>query len=176
MKNEDVSKLQSEALQLRNQQFNIVTLALASTGISAWLIPAVFSGDSKPEDLVIVVATGSWIYLLGLFFSWSLSLKRLIDVISSYLKMKHLSEWEGNFSQFHKTSKIHLGQTKYSLYVFLSYGVIVTLSGVIAINDLEWKFVLGIVGLIYAVYCIIKYRTNSKSKLIEEKWGEILRE
>jgi len=174
MKNEDISKLQSESLQLRNQQFQIVTLALASTGISAWLIPAVFSGEGKPNDLVIIAATGSWMFLLGLFFSWSLSLKRLIDVIGSYLKMNHLSEWEDNFFRFHKRSKIHLGQTKYSLYIFLSYGLIVTISGVIAVTQLEWKIALGVIGGIYFIYCIFKYRFNSKTIEIEKQWKQIL--
>ena len=175
MKSEDVNKLHSETLQLRNQQFQIVTLALASTGISAWLIPAISSGDEVFDNKVILIASGSWMFLLANFFSWSLSLKRLIDVIGIYLKMNNFSDWEGAFNQFHKTSKIHLGQTKFSLLIFWSYGVIVTISGAIAVNKLEWQLSLGIIGLIYIVFCFLKYWFNSQPKRIEEKWKEILK-
>lgn len=88
--------------------------------------------------------------------------------------MYHLSEWEEKFSNFHKTSKLHISQTKFSLWIFISYGLIVTISGVIAVNDPDWSIALGLIGLIYFVFCILKYRTNSKSKQIEKAWKEVL--
>lgn len=175
MDNLDISKLHSESLQLRNQQFQIITLALASTGISAWLIPIISSGRSVIGDEVILIATACWIFLLGIFFSWSLSMKRLIDVIAYYLKKKHNSEWEDQFSRFHKKSKLHLGQTKYSLYIFWSYGLIVIISGIMTIKKDEWRIALGIIGLIYLVFCYAKYKLNSKQNQIEIDWLKILK-
>lgn len=175
MDNLDISKLQSETLQLRSQQFQIITLALASTGISAWLIPIISSRDSVIDDKVILIATSCWIFLLGIFFSWSLSLKRLIDVIAYYLKNKHNSEWEDQFYRFHRKSKLHLGQTKYSLYIFWSYGVIVTISGIITIEKYEWRIVLGIIGLIYLIFCYAKYKLNPKPNQIEIDWQKIFK-
>jgi len=170
---EDIGKLHSESLQLRGQQFQIVTLALASTGISAWLIPAISSGGDITVAAV-VIATGSWLFLLYILFAWSLSLKRLIDVIGSYLKKNELSDWEGNFNRFHKESKIHTGQTKFSFFIFMAYGFIVTLSGVYAIEKNELKVILIALGLIYWLVCLWKYRRNSKQELIDAAWDKVL--
>jgi len=175
MKSEDIQKLHSESLQLRNQQFQIVTIALASTGISAWLIPAISSGG--PDDKVIMIATFSWIFLLGIFFAWSLSLKRMIDIIAEYLKLNNLSDWEINFKQFHessnKSSVLHFGQTKFSFIIFLTYGIIVTASGVNAVST-DYKIILILIGFVYVVACFLMFGFNSRPVVIENKWKEIL--
>ncbi len=131
LKSEDITKLHAESLQLRNQQFQIVTLALASTGISAWLIPAISSGENKLPDILIFGSTVSWLFLLLIFFAWSLSLKRLIDIISRYLRLRNDSEWEIHYSAYNKQTKLTPKQTRFSLWIFYLYGSIVTISGLL---------------------------------------------
>ena len=174
----DVNKLHSESLQLRNQQFQIVTIALASTGISAWIVPAITSNmstDNPFNETVIVTATIVWIILLGVLFFWSLSLKRLIDIISIYLKKKEVSEWEENFRQFDKESKLYKSQTGYSFFVFLCYGWIVSASGYIATKGILCQLIVIGTCIIYTIICSVKYLKRSKSSDIDEEWSRILK-
>lgn len=186
----DVRKLHSESLQLRNQQFHIVTIALASTGISTWIVTGITKGvsakvqetlNSGPilEEWLVLFATSSWLLLLGILFLWSLSLKRLIDIIGIYLMNNNLSNWETRFSKFNKDFNFYISQTKYSFYIFMVYGFIVSISGFIAMRQEEFYasgYQFAVIGLflLYWGICRYKYKNVNREEDINKAWDKLL--
>ncbi len=134
MKDNEAAKLHSESLQLRNQQFLLGTLALTGSGLSAWLAPGITAMNGGAiEATVLIGATISWLIMLYVLFYWSLGLRKLITVISEYLKLNTLSDWEHDFFVLHQNnSKLIPSQTFFVTFVFQLYGVVVVGGSIIS--------------------------------------------
>lgn len=156
----DVSKLHSESLQLRNQQFIVGTLALTGSGVSAWLAPGITAlGGGKINDVIIIASTVAWLAMLCLLYLWSLRLRFLIAVIYEYLTFKKASKWEEAFAGVYGDKENQIpSQTESVLRAFILYGVVVVTGGWLATSSsnsagtVEGTFVLGLFLVFYLVF------------------------
>jgi hypothetical protein len=172
----DAAKLQNEALQLRNQQFQLGTIALAGSGLTAWVAPgltAVTQGEIP--EIALLAASLTWLLLLGVLFAWSLSLRRLIVIISQYLEQKKLSNWEPRFRKFHlRPDRVYRSQTKSITVAFLVYGFVAIAGSVLAAIATPEKIKLSPAGMIaigaaYCVYISALYALLSSNRRVDKK-------
>lgn len=141
----DVEKLHAEILQLRNQQFFIGTLALTGSGF-ALVFLSTLQGDTGPTGtnpipgVTLLGILAAWFFILGFLFRWSLSLRKLITIISEYLKRatvdvdgkvdgKPASHWEEWYYELSNDKKIEKelnieSQTTFVTWAFIFYGAI----------------------------------------------------
>jgi hypothetical protein len=157
MNSADVAKLHSESLQLRNQQFLLGTLALTGSGLSAWLAPGITAMNGGAiEAPVLIGATISWLIMLYVLFYWSLGLRKLITVISEYLKLNHLSEWEHDFFALHQNNrKLIPSQTLFVVIVFHLYGIVVVGGSLISTTSTNVHITRN--GIAVLLSCLVLY-------------------
>jgi len=125
---------------LRNQQFMLGTLALTGSGLSAWIV------TSKADESVAIGVSLSWLLMLFILFHWSIALRKLITIISEYLKVHQLSKWETAFYVLHQNnSRLIPSQTLFIVIVFLLYGVIVVAGSLVSL----WSTVDTVSGFGY---------------------------
>jgi hypothetical protein len=97
---EDLRKLHSECNQLRNQQFTLATIGIASVALSSWMTLIPLSNGAKTNSQAVI---SLFLFaLLGLLYRWSMVLRQLIGIISMYLELRDGSEWERHFRAFWK--------------------------------------------------------------------------
>ena len=102
---DDIRKLHAEIQQLRNQQFTLGTLALTAFGLSSWIFPRFSYGPNQAA--LYSYATVALISILWLMLRWSKTLWILTLIISKYLELRGLSEWEKDFRSFIKKNNIY---------------------------------------------------------------------
>ncbi len=125
IKKTDAAKLHHESLQLRNQQFVLATVALTGSGVSVWIAPIIIGATQERIDsLIVTCATVVWLIVLAALFYWSLALKRLISILSEYLKENGMSHWEGDYYSFSKGRLGVPSQSRYVFRAFIFYGII----------------------------------------------------
>jgi hypothetical protein len=86
----DVAKANAEILQLRNQQFFIATLALSGSGLAIWFLTELTSESIDHTVAQIITLYLSWLSLLAFLYRWSLSLFKLLTVVSEFLKCSNI--------------------------------------------------------------------------------------
>ena len=157
MNDTDIAKLHSESLQLRNQQFLLGTLALTGSGLSAWLAPGITAMNGGAiQAPVLIGATISWLIMLYVLFYWSLGLRKLITVISEYLKLNRLSEWEHDFFVLHQNNrKLIPSQTLFVVIVFHLYGVVVVGGSIISTTSTNVH--ITPTGICLLLACLVVY-------------------
>jgi hypothetical protein len=178
---DDIKKLQAEANQLRNQQFTLVTIGIATIALSSWMTSMLSTYDDKiiPQAAISIFLLA----LLCMLFIWSMALRRLIGIISSYLELRNASEWERHFRAFcqKRGSRTH-SQT---IALFLSYmflGLVpigeyvgLTISGK---NARFWSDSTLAVMLTWGFYIFIlstlTARRGQYDKEVRDKWGAVL--
>jgi len=130
----DAAKLHTESLQLRNQQFYLGTLALAGSGVAAWIAPGLSAVTEKTiTQTALVTASLTWLLLLLLLYCWSLALRHIIAAISVYLEITGLSYWEPRFRRCSTSGKaIRSHQTEYVAVAFSIYGLVAVAGSIVA--------------------------------------------
>lgn len=127
----DVEKVHAESLQLRNQQFIIGTIALTGSGLSLWFFTKLYEDNSGNPGLTLFVVLFSWYFIFVFLFYWSLTLRKIITIISEYLKRSTVAgepatHWEHwYFEHSRKNGKIKIkSQTKHVKWALIFYGFI----------------------------------------------------
>jgi len=179
----DTEKLHLEALQLRNQQFYLGTMALAGSGLTALIAPAASALTQKMiPEIALVGAAIFWLVLLTLLFHWSLGLRRLISIISRYLEEKQTSPWETDFRSFNKIHQCPC-QSRFVSFAFSVYGVLAVGSSILAAVSTPERIKLSPIGGCILIASIIGYLLmirrgykgrKEKDEGIVKAWGNIL--
>lgn len=176
---------------MRNQQFQLGTIALAGSGITAWLAPAIIAlqsrnGEAPIPGWVLVLGIFFWLLLLAILFWWAMSLRSLISIISQYLTHSKLSLWEPRFRLFQEPpiscqgikSRYYASQTLLSTVSFLVYGLIPVASAILFAQAFPKKIIMtcaNIVVLIllsgfYALCICVYCKTREHGDDILEVW------
>jgi hypothetical protein len=143
--NTDTEKLHLENGQLRNQQFQITLASITFFGVANGWITNI---KDITKDCLI---TSILLVILGVLFFWSRRLKHLIDVISSYLKIREVSVWEYDYNEY--SHKNNIGQTRFLAFVYLVLGIS---SPLILFFDNKDEFQLfSISCLLPLVFCVV---------------------
>lgn len=107
MNPEDLRKVHGEVLQLVNQRFQVVTLAmLVFVTICGWLTSAVVGSSSNAVDRVRLARGASLLLLTVLLFLflYQFALQRMLRTLTTYLKVQG-SVWEDHWQKFRKTKR-----------------------------------------------------------------------
>lgn len=151
----DVEKLHNEVLQLRSQQFFIGTLALAGSGATAWIGPVLALLAKNPvSQFALIGFVFSWLLLLCILYYWALTLRRIIAIISLYLELRGLSQWEPDFRKTYEENKrLFPSQTIFVSIIFAFYGILAILGAFFAsdIVSLNW-FGISILSILIFIY------------------------
>ena len=187
----DVQKVQTESLQLRNQQFAVGTLALTGSSLAIWFLTGLPSDRGVPGYPLIAILI-SWFIILGFLFYWSLNLRTLLAVASEYLKRStvsgdHASHWEHWYFELPDQAcklnfKVNIpSQSAVVVWAFVFYGLIALLISFgncyyygITLNQdnpitypstTVFLFSLVVIFLAYLVFIFfIVYRFNASDK------------
>jgi hypothetical protein len=179
---EDILKLHNEANQLRNQQFILTTVALTVVGFSSWMIPSL-KGGPKSELLQLTV-TVFLQFLLAILFIWSIALRRLIGIISAYLKVKKASDWEIDFYKFSTNKSCgHWSQTGWVRLVYVVLGLLLTgnfilLSLAQGFQLIEWPVLFMCLSTVLYVTVILYFAWIARKydKEVEDKWNNVIKQ
>lgn len=183
-RSEEVIKLYEEIAQLRNQQFILGTLALTGSGLLFVILPNEIANlPFRLKESILILATMGTLVTLWFLFIWSLNLRKLIVVISEYLKQKDLSHWERWMDVFDSKEDVKIkrgSQTDFVLMAFLLYGVLVCSAICLTILPDNTRFeeiwtqagieFLNLVGMIcivliiFAIYCGFLVRATQSFK------------
>ncbi|QGM97624.1 hypothetical protein [Methylocystis parvus] len=122
---EDGRKLFSEINQLQNQQFTICTASITLVGAYLALVMPkppydTICGDAKYLAMVSCSSAGA-IVVLMLLFLWHNAIAHIVAVISSYLEVCQLSDWERDIHSFRRNNSFP-SRTRISTYLFLALG------------------------------------------------------
>ena len=143
----DAQYLHAEILQLRNQQFYLGTLALAGSGLTAFIAPAATAiTQGRIPELTLVGASLGWLLLLALLYWWSSALWTLIAVFSKYLELRELSNWEGFYRTMPLKNSIAPSQSWFVALAFTIYGSLVVASSSLAAISAPTNIELGRIG------------------------------
>ena len=178
---DDVRKLQAEMQQARNQQFTLGTVAITAFGLSAWLLPRPTPGSTYAADMS-AAASIALLVLFWLMLRWTRTLWILITIISRYLELREVSEWEGDFREFTQPNK-HLSYRSQSRAVSLIYlilGVLVPAqylfisfaAGTGSLSMLDWVVVA--VSVLYLVIAVRYAFGKRPDDAIVKRWEEVL--
>jgi hypothetical protein len=179
---DDIRKLHAEIQQLRNQQFTLGTLALTAFGLSSWIFPRFPYGPNQAA--LYSYATVALISILWLMLRWSKTLWILTVIISKYLELRGLSEWEKDFRSFIGKNNIYTyrSQSKAVASMYLMLGIFVGLSYYMDLlgsgrQVLEpLNIFVSSVLLAYITYAV-RFLVGRRVEVpIEERWKAILSE
>ncbi len=178
---EDIRKLHSESLQLRNQQFVLATVGMTAVGLSSWFIPKP-PGDAA-QDAAHAVATLLLVFLLIVLFTWSVVLRRLIGSIRQYLELRGASEWEPLFLTFSRKKGTHWSQSLAVARLYLVLGGVVLGNFFILASSRRttlWNgYTWMVLGAAAALAIVIAYLTLSRRRYDEQarrNWIAVLDE
>jgi hypothetical protein len=177
---DDIRKLHSEMQQARNQQFTLGTVALTAFGLSSWMLPR--SEHGVGQSALYAYATIALISIFWLMLRWSKTLWTLIVIISKYLELRDLSEWEKDFRGFSATSKelLYRSQSRAVASMYLLLGILVGIgycinlfqSGQQGISVMS-LFVFAVL-LAYITYSVRSLAGMRLDAVIEEQWRRVL--
>jgi hypothetical protein len=179
---DDIRKLHAEIQQLRNQQFTLGTLALTAFGLSSWIFPRFPYGPN--QSALYSYATVALTSILWLMLRWSKTLWILTVIISKYLELRGLSEWEKDFRSFIRKNNIYTyrSQSKAVAAMYLMLGIFVGLSYYMDLlgsgrQILEpLNIFVSSVLLAYITYAVRFLVGRRVEAPIEERWKAILSE
>jgi hypothetical protein len=201
----DGSKLHTESLQLRSQQFQLATIALTGSGITAWLAPGIIALTKVTiPQAALLVGIMSWLVLLVILFLWSLSLRSLISIISQYLDYWQLSRWEARFREFQKecittpkgdhasssrkpdssppcqqedsgTASLYKSQTVFTAYAFAAYGILPVAGVIVTAIAFPANLPLSRMGHIQLLVALAGYLWFLKWKCQRREQGPAIR-
>lgn len=192
----DIEKLHTESLQLRNQQFQLATIALAGSGVTAWIAPGIIAimgakGTTIPE-YAIVVSILSWLALLLILYFWSLCLRTLISIISRYLECHNYSPWEVEFRRFQKSGcpvcgnecklgRLYRSQTVATAWAFAAYGVLAVTGAIVTSCVFSEELKLRACGIttlivflvVYLCLIVVACTTRERGEAILARWRHL---
>lgn len=98
---EDVRKLHGEVNQYINQRFLVAMTAITVSGVAlGWMIQQAISMPSQPRASELIYSLALVLLaVLTVLFLVSLSIKKRIIVIASYLRVTGVSTWEQEYKR-----------------------------------------------------------------------------
>lgn len=152
----DVSHIQSEIRQLRNQQFLVSTAALTLFGIVAtWLFRKgpVNSGDQLSRIALETIL----IILLFFLFYWGWRLRNLIIILSTYLRVQEWSYWERDYTEF--TKGRYISQIGLQSLIFFLLGLFLLADFLITSIPAQWdqqaSYMFGFACTLHVAYMVL---------------------
>jgi uncharacterized membrane protein len=123
---EDCRKLHAEVTQMVSQRFQLTTAAIvAFSAISGWLTSAVEIND---RDTFLFVESVSLLLMaiLGMLFYYFHSLLGPMRIFTTYLAVKHGSEWERDWKDYRTdpVTKVYTGYSAAGKALFLILGLL----------------------------------------------------
>jgi hypothetical protein len=174
---EEYGKISSEINQVVNQRFIISTFTITIFGVfSAWVISKDFEGK---QELILLSSVIIMLILVALFY-YSLSLKRYIRTLTSYMVVNFNSDWERQWYLFRQTNKTKAYSNIQSI-IFLLLGtinILITLT-IIPLTDFNSSIISVLflsISIIYIGFILlIGFRDKKRfEKELIIKWKETL--
>lgn len=177
---DDIRKLHAEIQQLRNQQFTLGTLALTAFGLSSWILPRSPYGTNQAA--LYSYATIALTSILWLMLRWSKTLWTLTAIISKYLELRGLSEWEKDFRSFIRKNSdySYRSQSKAVASMYLMLGIFVGLSYYMDLLGsgrqvlAPLNIIVSLVLLAYILYASRLLLGRRMEAAIEKRWKATL--
>jgi uncharacterized membrane protein YvlD (DUF360 family) len=170
----DIAKLHSEINQFRNQEFVVCSFAIALFGATAKELPGKW-----------LLSLSVLVLLVGLFL-WHYTLVSTRSRLASYLRVRRLSQWEDNYTNFASKLKSP-SQRKAALVIFITLGLLTFVIAAseyiqncfdertISLDDQRfWHYVPPIVAYMAIVSRIGLRSWEEKIALYEQIWRDVL--
>jgi hypothetical protein len=176
----DVSHIQSEIRQLRNQQFLVSTAALTLFGIvTTWLFQ---KGPVAPGDQLARTASEAILIILLFFlFYWGWRLRNLIVILHLYLHIQGLSYWERDYAEF--TKGRYISQIRLQSLIFVLLGLFSFAGFLITSIPTQWdqqtSYMLGFACTLHVTYVVLVIGMGFgewffSREGVQHRWREIL--
>lgn len=182
---EDTNKILNEINQIINQRFQMTISAITVFGVFiAWIIP---KDNSSPEQANQFLFAAPILLLIFLFllFLYANSLNKMLNVLSTYLRVTKKSKWESDFIFFRGSKRVGYSFIEY--IIFLILGVVTTLFPFLLcyLHQLSYPsskrviVILIVAGVFYTILVAVmafSNRRNNYEKKVKQIWEKLLAE